>query len=115
MIFSVLALACSVLAISLIHSFAVAGTIIVVCGGASVAGAWTAGRKLLIELSPRERLGAYFGFYGLTTKVSAIGSSVIAILADAYGFRLAVLSALLPIAIAIPCFMAIRNPRPAVQ
>jgi MFS transporter, UMF1 family len=51
-------------------------------GALGLAGIWTAGRKLLIELSPREKLGEYFGLYGITLKLSVIGSSVFGIVYD---------------------------------
>jgi MFS transporter, UMF1 family len=51
-------------------------------GGLGLAGIWTAGRKLLIELSPREKLGEYFGLYGITIKLSVIGSAVFGVVRD---------------------------------
>ena len=62
----------------------VTGYVLSICGfGAlGLAGIWTAGRKLLIELSPREKLGEYFGLYGITTKLSVLGSAVFAVLYD---------------------------------
>lgn len=51
-------------------------------GALGLAGIWTAGRKLLIELSPREKLGEYFGLYGITTKLSVMGSAVFGIVFD---------------------------------
>ena len=57
-------------------------------GGAfAIAGIWTAGRKRLIELAPREELGGYFGLYGLVTKISVAGSLLFSIAADIAGFR----------------------------
>jgi len=52
-------------------------------GGLGLAGIWTAGRKLLIDLAPREKLGEYFGLYGITTKLSVVGSAVFGITVDA--------------------------------
>lgn len=51
-------------------------------GALGLAGIWTAGRKLLIELSPRDKLGEYFGLYGITTKLSVLGSAVFGIVFD---------------------------------
>lgn len=51
-------------------------------GGLGLSGIWTAGRKLLIELSPREKLGEYFGLYGITTKVSVLGGMVFGLIKD---------------------------------
>jgi UMF1 family MFS transporter len=55
-----------------------------ICGFGSLglAGIWTAGRKLLIELSPREKLGEYFGLYGITTKLSVLGSAIFGLVFD---------------------------------
>ncbi|MBI4549582.1 MAG: MFS transporter [Candidatus Omnitrophica bacterium] len=78
-------------------SFAAAACGIVLLGGLSVAGIWTAGRKAVAELAPPDRIGECFGLYGLTTKVSAVGSATFSLLADAGGYRLAVLSQLLPL------------------
>jgi UMF1 family MFS transporter len=62
----------------------VLGYLIGICGfgGLGLSGIWTAGRKLLIELSPREKVGEYFGLYGITTKLSVVGSTVVGILHD---------------------------------
>ncbi|MCM8776286.1 MAG: MFS transporter, partial [Candidatus Omnitrophica bacterium] len=57
-------------------------------GGAfALAGIWTAARKVVIEWSPKEKLGESFGLYGLTTKVSVIGSLAFSIVADWAGFK----------------------------
>ena len=59
-----------------------------VTGGAfAIAATWTAGRKTLVEFAPREDVGAFFGLYGLTTKMSVIGSFLFSIVADLAGFR----------------------------
>ncbi len=65
-------------------------------GAFALAGVWTAGRKRLIELAPPDAVGEYFGLYNLTTKISVIGSLVFSILADRYGFRIALLSGMIP-------------------
>lgn len=58
--------------------------IVAICGfgGLGLSGIWTAGRKVLIELSPPEKIGEYFGLYGITTKLSVIGSAVFGVLVD---------------------------------
>ncbi|MCF6227538.1 MAG: MFS transporter [Planctomycetes bacterium] len=55
---------------------------ICVFGALGLAGIWTAGRKLLIELSPPEKLGEYFGLYGITTKLSVIGAVAFGVVFD---------------------------------
>ncbi len=67
---------------------------IILFGGMSAAGIWTAGRKGVAAMAPEERIGEFFGLYGFTTKVSAIGSTAIPLLADHFGFQTAVLSQL---------------------
>jgi UMF1 family MFS transporter len=79
------------------REFAWAACGIVILGGLSVAGIWTAGRKAVADLAPPDRIGECFGLYGLTTKVSAVGSTAFSLLADAGGYRLAVLSQLVPV------------------
>ncbi len=85
----VLRLSAAFLALGLLGAAVGGGTNILlymagICGfGAlGLAGIWTAGRKLLIELSPREKLGEYFGLYGITVKLSVIGSAVFGIIYD---------------------------------
>ncbi|MCA8946402.1 MAG: MFS transporter [Planctomycetes bacterium] len=67
----------------------VLGYLVGICGfgGLGLSGIWTAGRKLLIELSPREKVGEYFGLYGITTKLSVIGSAVVGVLQDVVSER----------------------------
>ena len=64
--------------------------ILALTGGAfAISGIWTAGRKRLMELAPSEKAGEYFGLYGLTTKISVIGSLIFSVAADLAGFRTA--------------------------
>lgn len=85
----VLRLSALFLVLGLLGTAAFAGVdlgfyLLMICGfgGLGLAGIWTAGRKLLIELAPRERLAQYFSLYGLTTKVSIIGSAVFGTIVD---------------------------------
>jgi len=59
-------------------------------GSIGITGIWTAGRKLLIELAPPGEIGKLFGRYGLSGKLSAIGSILFAVLADIWGYRSAI-------------------------
>ena len=61
-------------------------------GSFGFAGIWTAARKRVVELAPREAVGEYFGLYNLTTKISVIGSLIFSLLADGFGFHTALLS-----------------------
>ena len=63
-----------------------------VVGAIGLAGIWTAGRKVLLVLAPPEKVGEYFGLYGITTKLSVIGSTVFGLLSDLFGLRVAICS-----------------------
>lgn len=86
---------------------------ILVFGGFAIAGTWTAGRKGVIALSPPERIGEFFGLYGFTTKISAFGSTVIALFADAFDFRIAIATQLISVGIGI--YFLSRSAKPAAQ
>ena len=103
-------LAIASLAAALVGAAAFAGGsatlfLIVMCGfgGVGLAGIWTAGRKILIELVPRELVGRYFGLYGVTNKVSVIGCAVFGLLMDTLGPRVALASLVVPLAFALFC------------
>jgi len=82
---SVLALTLVILALAPgFNLFGWAGTL---GGGLAAAGIWTAGRKALVELAEADRVGEYFGLYGLTTKISVIGSLAFSVTSDLAGFR----------------------------
>jgi MFS-type transporter involved in bile tolerance (Atg22 family) len=62
---------------------AVVVVVFIMAGGAmGLAGLWVAGRKLLIELAPPEKIGEYFGLYGITIKISVLGTLVFSFLTD---------------------------------
>jgi UMF1 family MFS transporter len=88
---------------------------ITVAGTLGLTGLWVAGRKLLIELAPPDRLGEYFGLYGITIKVSVIGTLVFGILVDLlpdgghWNFRLAILVQLIMI---VPGVFLLRAVKP---
>jgi MFS-type transporter involved in bile tolerance (Atg22 family) len=85
---------------------------ICVFAGLGLAGIWTVGRKLLIELVPRELVARFFGFYGITNKVSVIGSTVCGLMLQYFGPRWAILSQTLPLLFAFFCmFMMWRSSR----
>jgi len=77
-------------------------------GAFGLAGIWTAGRALLIKIAPREKVGEYFGMYGLTLKVSVFGALLFTLLADllpfedeALRYRCGLASGFLPLAIGL--------------
>ncbi|MHC4663065.1 MAG: MFS transporter [Planctomycetota bacterium] len=52
-------------------------------GPIGLAGIQSAGRKILVELAPPEKIGEYFGLFGLTNKVSALGVLAFFLITDA--------------------------------
>ena len=77
-------------------------------GAFGLAGIWTAGRALLIEIAPGKKVGEYFGMYGLTLKVSVFGALLFTLLADllpfedeALRYRCGLASGFLPLAIGL--------------
>ncbi|NQT53591.1 MFS transporter, partial [bacterium] len=75
--------------------------VILVLGSGGLAGVWVAGRKFLLEVAPPDKVGEYFGFYGVTIKLSVFGCTLFAALADWRGHRPALLSLLVPLAVGI--------------
>jgi len=51
-------------------------------GAFGLAGIWTAGRKVLLLIAPPEDIGQYFGLYGITLKLSVLGSTTFAVISD---------------------------------
>jgi MFS-type transporter involved in bile tolerance (Atg22 family) len=86
----------TLLALGLTKNFWVFVALSLVGGGFGFAGIWTAARKRVVELAPAAEVGAYFGLYNLTTKVSVVMSLIFSILADRFGFQVALLSLALP-------------------
>ena len=66
------------------QAFIVVLILVVICGGLGIAGFWTAGRKLLIDLAPAENISEYFGFYNLTKKLSVFGALTLPILREVF-------------------------------
>jgi UMF1 family MFS transporter len=76
--------------------------IITVFGSGGLAGVWVAGRKFLLEIAPEDKVGEFFGIYGITIKLSVFGCTLYAGLADWSGsHRTALLSLLAPLAVGI--------------
>ena len=94
-----------------------------VCGGTSVAGylltlglggafglsgVWTAGRKVIVLLAPAERVGEFFGLYGVTVKLSVIGSAVYGFVEHQAGAKPAMLAQGVQLLIALLCLAMVR-------
>jgi UMF1 family MFS transporter len=86
-------------------------TLTLVGGGAlAMASVWTAGRKVVLLLAPRERVGEYFGLYGITVKVSVLGSTAYGLVADHFGCVPALLAQTVPLLLGIGCLAMVRLP-----
>jgi len=51
-------------------------------GAFGLAGIWTSGRKVLLLVAPQKDIAQYFGLYGITLKLSVIGSTTFALVSD---------------------------------
>ncbi|MBN1930424.1 MAG: MFS transporter [Desulfobacterales bacterium] len=49
-------------------------------GGAGLGGIWTAGRKMMADITPHGKEGEYFGLYGMVVKISAFGTIIFAVM-----------------------------------
>jgi UMF1 family MFS transporter len=64
---------------------------LVVAGGVGVSAIWSVGRQLVLRHAPPDRCGETLGLYGVTVKVSIVGTAVFGLIRDAWGYRPAVL------------------------
>jgi UMF1 family MFS transporter len=64
---------------------------LILTGGVGVAAIWTVGRQLVMSLVPKERHGEFFGLYGVTVKVSVIGTLLFGVLSEDGDFADAIL------------------------
>ena len=83
---------------------------ILVFGSAGLAGTWVAGRKFLLEVAPPDKVGEFFGLYGVTVKLSVFGCTLFSALADTAGYRVALLSLLGPMVVGT-VFLALARPQ----
>ena len=86
-------------------------TLTLVGGGAfGMAGVWTAGRKVLLLLAPKDQVGAYFGLYGITVKISVLGSTTYGLIADRAGSVPALLAQVAPLLLGLLALAMVRMP-----
>lgn len=78
----------------------------ILLGGFGAAGVWLAGRRVLVDLAPADRLGEYMGILGATRKASVFGTVLLGYLADRCGWRVAILALAVPLAGGIVCVSA---------
>jgi UMF1 family MFS transporter len=88
-----------------------------VLGGAfGMAGIKSAGRKVLLELAPPDRLGEHLGLYGITTKLSVVGAVVYGVVSDVAGVKAGLLAQCVQIVLGLACLWAAgRSGRGRVQ
>lgn len=83
---------------------------LVALGAFGLTGIWTAGRKIIVLLAPPEKIGQYFGLYGITVKLSVIGGVVYGLVHDAYGSKPAMLAQSTQLLLGLLCLFMVRLP-----
>ncbi len=86
---------------------------LVLLGAIGLAGIWTAGRKIVLRLAPPDRVGEFFGLYGITMKLSVVGSAVYGLVADRAGARPAMLVQAVPLVLGLLLLARVRLPAAA--
>lgn len=84
---------------------------LLVCGAFGLAGVQTAGRKMIVLLAPPDRVGSCFGLYGITVKLSVVGSAVYGFVEHQAGAKPAMLAQGVQLLIALLCLAMVRMPR----
>jgi len=84
---------------------------LVMLGAFGLSGILTAGRQMVLRLAPKERIGEFFGLYGITTKLSVIGGVVYGQVSAAYGCKPAMLAQSLQLLLGMLCLAMVRMPR----
>ncbi len=82
---------------------------VILFGSFSFAGIWTSGRKYLIQISPKEKIGEFFGIYGMTTKLSCFSMALFALIADQFNFRIAILELIVVLTVGIILLLKANN------
>lgn len=83
---------------------------LVVAGAYGLAGVWTAGRTVVVLLAPPDRVGEYFGLYGITVKLSVVGSAVYGFVEYYAGAKPAMLAQSAQLLIGLLCLAMVRVP-----
>jgi UMF1 family MFS transporter len=79
--------------------------------GLAIGSSQAASRAVVVLLSPRERAGEFFGFWGVFGKLAAItGPLLMGLAADAFGLRVAILGTLFFFACGFLVLLTIRIP-----
>ncbi|MDX1763361.1 MAG: MFS transporter [bacterium] len=80
-----------------------------IIGGFGLGGIWVAGRTMMLELVPPERVGAFLGLYGMTGKFSALGALWFGLLADWLSYESALFFQLIMLALGMYFFSKIKT------
>jgi UMF1 family MFS transporter len=78
----------------------------ILLGGFGAAGVWLAGRRMLVDLAPPGKLAEFMGILGVTRKASVFGTVLLGTLADARGWRYAILALVAPLLVGTGCLLA---------
>ncbi|MCR9246690.1 MAG: MFS transporter [bacterium] len=84
---------------------------LVVLGAFGLTGMWSAGRKVILLLAPREQVGQYFGLYGITLKLSVLGGVIYGLVRDNFDSKAALLSQSPQLILGLICLAMVRLPR----
>ena len=83
-----------------------------ITGGVALGIVWTAMRPLLVELSPRKKMGQFFGFLELTGKFSGVlGPIVFGYMVVSFGYKAALVSLLFFFASGFAVLQKVREKR----
>ena len=83
---------------------------LVALGAFGLTGIWTAGRKIVVLLAPPDQVGRFFGLYGITVKLSVVGSVVYGVVSDAWGSKPAMLAQSAQLLLGLACLYMVRLP-----
>lgn len=83
---------------------------LVVLGAFGLSGVWTAGRKVVVVLAPPDRVGSWFGLYGITVKLSVVGGVVYGFVARDAGPKPAMLAQSIQLLLGLGCLAMVRLP-----
>ena len=80
-----------------------------IIGGFGLGGIWVAGRTMMLELVPPERVGSFLGLYGMTGKFSALGALWFGLLADWLSYESALFFQLIMLIVGMYFFSRIKT------
>ena len=84
---------------------------LVLLGAFGLTGIWTAGRKIVVQLAPPDRVGQYFGLYGITVKLSVVGALIYTLVKSGAGPRPAMLAQTTQLLLGLVCLFMVRVPK----